>query len=86
MFFVPIYCTFSDSYCKIPAYKFIVTALDFITNLAPQCRAFSRALKINSPALRGWGIQITGALLCENIMILSYIGYVMLLCVTFQQG
>ena len=21
MFFVPIYCTFSDSYCNIPAYK-----------------------------------------------------------------
>ena len=21
MFFIPIYCTFSDSYCNIPAYK-----------------------------------------------------------------
>ena len=41
---------------------------DFTTNLAPQCRAFSRALKNlkvkkkrYSPALMGWGIQMTGA-------------------------
>ena len=40
---------------------------DFTTNLAPQCRAFIRALKIKgkklrySPTLRGRGIQMTGA-------------------------
>ena len=41
---------------------------DFNTNLAPQFRAFSRALKIEKlkaslfPGLKGRGIQVTGAL------------------------
>ena len=41
---------------------------DFITDVAPQCRAFSRALKwkVKSPELSatpmGPGIQLTGAL------------------------
>ena len=47
---------------------------DFTTNLAPQCRDFSRALKSEKlkararyfPALRGWGIQMTGALWLDH--------------------
>ena len=62
---IPVICCSSLEYCQPLGAGFFRVA--FTTNVAPQCRAFSRALEIEklqprySAAPRGSGIQMTGA-------------------------
>ena len=62
-----VICCSSFKYCQPPEAGAFTR--DFTTNMAPQFRAFSRALKIEklkprySAALRGLGIQMADALL-----------------------
>ena len=64
---IPVICCSSFEYCQPLGAGAFRRA--FTTNVAPQSSAFSRALEIEKlkatlfPALRGPGIQMTGALL-----------------------
>ena len=67
---IPVICCSSFEYC--PSLGAGAFRRAFTTNVAPQCRAFSRALeieKLKAPLFRGpkgAGIQMTGALIMHN--------------------